>query len=358
MQKENPMMRLVIQASLVGFVVALAGCSSGDDDSTGSGGSGGTAGSGGGGGSGGMTAMCETKLTATEATNYKFSSSLTVDVTKVQTGSDVKFDWSGVKKDLLGHDLNLSTIGMVEVELWTLTQANFEKKLNDDALGQSDLAIIASIIPTAGSTTSDIYQLTDMGMPYTKEQIDPYLNTTTYPPDKTLYTVMLADGMTYGKGTRMIAGFTFDPTVTNTQVNVTSDSTQLSLTADLHSQTVLTVPAATPAITLDWTTMTKTAAGLVFEPTYVTQIRVGKYSKSATDLEDKTNFLNLDTIADTMYTADVTAGTTFDLSQTKDPSGAAFPGIDSTHTWIVALNCTEQCTNPAPWYIAVLKTCN
>ena len=64
------MMRLVIQASLVGFVVALAGCSSGDDDSTGSGGSGGTAGSGGGGGSGGMTAMCETKLTATEATNY------------------------------------------------------------------------------------------------------------------------------------------------------------------------------------------------------------------------------------------------------------------------------------------------
>jgi hypothetical protein len=76
------------------------------------------------------------------------------------------------------------------------------------------------------------------------------------------------------------------------------------------------------------------------------------------DLEDPTNFLNLDTIADTMYTADVTAGTSFDLSQTKDPTGASFPGIDDTHTWIVALNCTEQCTNPAPWYIAILKACS
>ncbi len=343
----------------MGFVVALAGCSSGgDDDSKGTGGASGSGGGTSSGGSGGMpAAMCETNLTASDATNYKFSSSLTVDVTKVQTGSDVKFDWSGVKKDLLGHDLDVSTIGMVEVELWNLTQANFEKKLNDDALGQSDLAIIASIVPAPGTTSGDIYQLTDMGAPYRKDQIDPYLDTTTYPPDTHLYTVMLADGMTYGKGTRMIAGFSFDPTVTNTQVNVTSDSTQLSLTADLHSQTAFTVPAGTPAIKVDWTNMTKTAAGLVFEPTYVTQIRVGKYSKSATDLEDKTNFLNLDTIADTMYSAEVTAGTTFDLSQTKDPNGAAFPGIDSTHTWIVALNCTEQCTNPAPWYLAVLKTC-
>lgn len=365
------MMYRLIQASLLGLLAAVVGCSSGDDDAAtgGTGGTGmgagatggvsGTTAGGTGGGSGGTApAMCATSVTATDTNNYKFQSTLTVEVTKVQPSADIHFDWSAVKKDLLGHDLDLSTIDMVEVSLWNLTLDNFEMKLNDDALGSPDLSIIASILPNPpGTTTGDIYQLTNMGYPYTKDQINPYLDITNYPPDSHLYTVMLANGMVYGKGTRMIAGFQLDASSTNTQVNVTSDSTKLQLSADLHSLTSPAVPAGNPAITIDWTNMTKTSSGLHFEPSYITQVRVGKYSKSVTDLEDPANFLSLDSIADTMYSAPVLSGTTFDLSQTKDPSGAAFPGIDDAHTWIIALNCTDNCTNPAPWYLTVLKTC-
>jgi hypothetical protein len=143
----------------------------------------------------------------------------------------------------------------------------------------------------------------------------------------------------------------------NTQVNITDSSTGLVMAADLHSLTQPEVPVGNPAITIDWDSMTLTAAGLPFDPQQITQLRVGKYSSlSTTDLELKENFLNLDTKADTLYSTVVKSGTSIELSKAKDSTGAFFPGIDSTSTWIIALNC-GSCSNPAPWYLTVLKPC-
>jgi hypothetical protein len=314
-------------------------------------------------GSGGMgTSLCPTTIVASAADNYKFHSDLTIQVTNVQPlpapgMSMLKFDWGGVTKDLLGHDVNLMDIGMVEIGLWNLTLDQFEKKLNDDALAQTDLAIIATIIPAMpGVTTGNIYQLTETGQMLTADQIDPYLDIMTYPPGNHVYTAMVANGTALGKGTRMIQGFQLDSTSTNNLVTVSNDSTKLSMTADLHSLTSPMVPAGTPAITIDWSAITMTAAGLEFDPTQITKLRVGKYSISATDMEMPSNFLNLDTIADTMYTAPINSGTSIDLSKAKDSAMNPFPGIDDAHTWILALNCGD-CANPAPWYMTVLKPC-
>jgi hypothetical protein len=388
------MIERVIQASAVSFLLALTGCTSnnngdnsagtgGSSNATGSGGSNATGGTGGsvssggsgatggsnasGGTSGGGTSgtsgtMCATTIKAGGTDNYTFHSDLTIAVTNVASlpgpgMSQLHFDWSGVKTDLLGHAVNINDIGMVEIGLWNLTLDQFEKKLNDDALAQSDLAIIATIVPPMpGVTTGSIYDLTETGQPLTKDQIDPYLDISQYPPGNHIYTAMVANGTALGKGTRMIQGFQLDATSTNSLVTVTSDSTKLSMTADLHTLTAPTVPAGTPGITIDWTNVMKTAAGLEFDPTQITKLRVGKYSISATDMEQPSNFLNLDTIADVMYTANITAGTSFDLSKANDASMNPFPGIDDTHTWIVALNC-GACANPAPWYMTVLKPC-
>jgi len=389
------MIKRIIRISAAGFLLALSACSSkADDDSGATGGSGGTTGGTGGttggtgatggtgtggsaagpgsggtsasggssgmssGGAGGMPgATCSTMLKTGATDNYKFHSELSVDVTKVQPSAELHFDWSGVKKDLLGHDVDLAQISMVEIGLWNLTLDQFEKKLNDDTLAQHDLAIIATIIPpTPGATTGSIYDLTEMGSKLMKSDIDPYLDINMFPPANHIYTAMVANGDVYGKGTRMLTGFQLDAASTNTQVNVTSDSTKLSLTADLHTLTPLTVPAGTPGITLDWTDLMTSAANLEIDPTQITKIRVGKYSISATDMEQQSNFLNLDALADTLYTATVNAGTSYDLSKTKDANMNAFPGIDDTHTWIVALNCGD-CANPAPWYMTILKPC-
>jgi hypothetical protein len=324
------------------------------------GGSSGSSGMSTGGSSTGTT--CESTITASAADNYTFSSNLTINVTDVQPlpgpgQSMLHFDWSGLKTDLLGHPVDLTQIGMVEIGLWNLTLAQFEKKLNDDTLAQTDLAIIATILPAMpGATTGNIYDLTETGQKLTTAQIDPYLDIMTYPPGNNIYTAMVANGMDLGKNTRMIQGFQLNAQSTNTLVTIDSNSTKLSMTADLHSLTSPLVAAGNPAITIDWSKVMKTAAGLTFDPTQITELRVGKYTLSATDLEMPSNFLNLDTIADTMYTAAITAGTSFDLSKAKDSNGNPFPGIDDAHTWIVALNCGD-CANPAPWYLTVLKSC-
>lgn len=386
--------------SAVGCLLALAGCSGGgDDDSTnggssgtsttsgtggtnpGSGATGGTGATGGAGGStGGTGAMMggtgggtsgtgggtsgtgattcgETKITTTAADNYKFHSTLTIDVTKVKPSSELTFSWGGLTTDLLGHPVDLSKVGMVEIGLWNLTLEQFETKLNNDSLAQSDLAIIATILPpTPTTTTGSIYDLTESGEPVDKAEIDKYLDITQFPPENHVYTAMVAYGTALGKDTRMIQGFQLDSSSTNTMVTVTDASTQLELTADLHTLTSPMVPANTPGITIDWNTLQNTAADQPFDPQQITEVRVGKYALSPAEMETKDNFLNLDTIATTMYRANVDAGTSFDLSMTKDDAGNPFPGVDASGTWIVALNC-GACANPAPWYMTVLRPC-
>jgi hypothetical protein len=319
------------------------------------------AGMGASGGSGGMGApVCGTNnIVATPENNYEFHSELSIEITKVKPSSELMFDWSGLTTDFLGHPVDLADIGQVTIGLWLLDISEFEKGLNDDTLNQDQLAIIASILPTGPTdTTGGIYELTSMGKALTKEMIDPYLDIVAYPPEQHIYTAMVADGTDLGKGTRMIHGFQLDAASTNVDVDVTDASTHLEMTADLHSLTQPVVPVGIPSIVIDWKTLELTAAGLPFDPQAITQLRVGKYSLSVSELEAKENFLSLDTKADTLYSTVVKSGTSIDLSKAKDAAGNAFAGIDDSHTWIIALNCTTVCQNPAPWYLTVLKPCS
>lgn len=146
-------------------------------------------------------------------------------------------------------------------------------------------------------------------------------------------------------------GSSSSPT-TNTTVALTNSSTTLSYTADLHSLHPTGVPASTTALTLDWGMMKKNALGGTFVPTNIAHAIVGHYTQTAAQLE--TQFLDLETIAQTLYSIDIPSGTVLDFSMLTDSSGAAFKGIDSTGTWLVALICTT-CRNPAPWYLTILQ---
>ena len=92
--------------------------------------------------------------------------------------------------------------------------------------------------------------------------------------------------------------------------------------------------------------------GGTFIPTNIAHAIVGHYTQTATELE--TQFLDLETIAQTLYPMDIPYGTVLDFSMLMDKGGNAFKGIDSTGTWLVALVCTT-CRNPAPWYLTILQ---
>ena len=123
----------------------------------------------------------------------------------------------------------------------------------------------------------------------------------------------------------------------------------------LRNLTITGVPGGTPALTLDWSAgADENALGGAFKEGYVTSAIVGHFTETPAELEKK--FLDLDMIATKYYRADIMSGSMLDFTTLKDASGAAFPGVDDTGTWMVGLIC-GNCRNPAPWYMTILKPC-
>ena len=80
--------------------------------------------------------------------------------------------------------------------------------------------------------------------------------------------------------------------------------------------------------------MKKNALGSTFITTNIAHAIVGHYTQTAAQLE--TQFLDLETIAQTLYAIDIPYGTVLDFSMLTDKNGNAFKGVDSTGTWLVA----------------------
>jgi hypothetical protein len=167
---------------------------------------------------------------------------------------------------------------------------------------------------------------------------------------------MVASGTSLGQGTRMIQAFRLDASAMNTQVNIASDSTTISLAVDLHDLRSPLVPANARHLLIDWSGLTTTAKGQRFDPSQITQVRVGKYSQSLAELEQQHDFSNLATLADELYSAKLDSHAPFDLALAQDAQGKAFSGIDTSGTWLVALDC-GNCGDLAPWYMTVLTAC-
>lgn len=357
--------------TLLCSLLALPLMACGEDSDPGApGGAGGSAGSGASGGSGttttgGSVSECgaATKdsagslvVHADAANNYAFSSSFKIGVTPVKPKSELSFDWSGVSKDFLGHDVDpLADIDMVTLLMWKLGQDELETRLNDDALAQRDLVAIAMIYTDNEVTSGGLFDFTSFRMPIEQSMLLAYLDPEAYDPATHAYTIMAVSGTTAGKGTRMMQSFRLDPSSENTAVSLDSNSTQLDYSVDLKSLEPTQIPAGQAEIAIDWSSMTVNALGNDFVPTSIDEVLVARYSLSLDEMQAK--FLDLDSIADETWRGKVPSGTSVALSSLTNADGEPFAGIDDSGTWIVALRC-GSCANPAPWYLSTLKTCS
>jgi hypothetical protein len=295
-------------------------------------------------------------LVASEAHNYAFASTLTFPPIKVAPKSDLLLDWSGVTKSFLGHTLDTKKdLNTILVLMWKLTLEDLQTKLNDDALKQRDFITLPLQFTTDGNAMSaKLLAFTNTGAP-SAELIMSYLDPVEYPPVSNTYTFMAASGDVLGEGTKMIQSFQIDSTSTNTKVSLTTDSTKLTYTANLHDLTPTLVTAGEKALTLDYSQLSKNALGNEWVASNITKALVGHYTQTPVELESK--FLDIELIATKLYRGEITTGTKAILSNLKtdkDKGEESFPGIDGTGTWIVALQC-GGCRNPAPWYLSVLK---
>jgi hypothetical protein len=309
-----------------------------------------------GGGSPSVTCTNGTVI-ANEMNDYTFSSQITLPTVKVKSMSDITFNWGGVTTDFLGHPVNpvtdLNTIFLLVVDV---PIANFQKQLNDDTFSQGDIVITPppTFSPTGATSGSLFSNFTVGGETIDITNAAPYLNATTYTPANSTYTIAAQTGANLGTGIRMLQAFQLDDSSTNTTVTLTNSSMSLKYSADLHSLHPTGVPANTAALSMDWGQLTTNALGanITNTVTNITSAIVGHYTQTPAELE--TQFLNLRTIAQDLYTAQIESGTSLDFTTLMDSAGNPFPGVDSTGTWLVALIC-DNCRNPAPWYLTILE---
>lgn len=365
------------------FLLACGG--SGDDDS-GSAGAGGSSGSGGSGGSG-TSVQCISGTTATlqAANNYTFASNITLTPTKVKANEpNLDFDWSGVTADFLGRKTDpAKDVDSVLLVILNLTSDQFAQHLNADdgtltQFNQGALQLLTNKALTKGN-------LEDFGVPTqpqntykssvdVKNGVDAYLDPTKSDPTKTILALMPSTGTNPGSGARMIQVFTVDTASTTTSLALAANTRQapgmgghtggttgpsMNVTYDtsLQKLTPLGLPAANPNITVDWSALTTNGLGRAWQSRSITKLTVGHYTQSLTELENQ--FFDLETIATTLYSEYVPSDDPISLAGLKDAQMNAFPGIDGTGTWIMALFCDPSyCGNPAPWFLTVLKTCN
>jgi hypothetical protein len=311
------------------------------------------------GGSAPQTDSClGSAVVANDRNNYSFSSTITLPTVTVKAQSNLTFDWSALTKDFTGHSLNATAdVNTISLLIWQIPLATLEQNLNVDALVQSDLLVVPPpyTAPQSGATSATLYDFTLNGTAVTPTQYNAYLDPGKYPASDYSYVVAAASGTELGRGIRMLQAFNLDPNATSTVVGVTDGSTRLTYNADLHSLAVTGVPAGTPNITLDWSMMKTNALGTEFKQGYVTSAIVGHFTQTSAELE--TQFLDLELIADTLYRADIPAGSVLDFTTLVDGNGTSFPGVDATGTWLVGLVC-GVCRNPAPWYLTILRPCS
>ncbi len=280
--------------------------------------------------------------------NYSFDGALDIASTPVQPLADIVIDWGAMAHDLLGHEID--PVGEIDVAATIvfggLTEEEVEQGLSLGNLDQAEMTIFANQQP--GDATSVL--LSDMFMFQNDFDIETYLE-----PGSGTWLIALTTGTTPGVGTRMAAFLEPVDGESNTTLTITDTSTVLDFEADLSSLDGVYVPAGEPALSVDWSEVTTDGQGTELLEGTVDQVMLGHYaSMEIADLEAQ--FLDIELIADELYSHDLQSGAELDLSLLQDDGGGAFPGIDGEGTWLLALRCTS-CVNPAPPIITILHPC-
>jgi hypothetical protein len=297
------------------------------------------------------------QVVANETNNYTFTSTIKLPPVTVAPMSNLTFDWGGLDKDFLGRSLNpAADLGAAIMMIWDFPLADFETALNADTLYTADLVVSPPLnLPIGGVTSGHLHDFLVNGTAVTPEMFNAYFDATKHTPANSTFIVAVQTGVELGRDIRMLQSFNLDAASTATNVALTDASTKLTYSANLHDLTITGVPAGTPALTLDWSQMKTNALGHPFTEGYVTNAIVGHYTQTPGELE--ANFLDLDRSAIATYRAQIEAGSVLDFTTLKDDSGAAFPGIDGSGTWLVGLTC-GNCRNPAPWYMTIVAPCS
>lgn len=276
--------------------------------------------------------------------NYSYTVDLDIATTEVELANDFTIEWSGLTRDMLGHDVSPTDIDVAWF-MWfrNLTQEELAQGLAENTITQVDVDWAASAMVTGDTSTET--SVFDFGG-------NPYDAPTYFASEQGAYLVRVTTGTDQYAPTRALAFVDPSTTSSNHTVSLTDSSAALSAQVDLHSMTQITVSAgSTPDI--DWTEVTTDGLGATIDWTAVSELWIARFdSLSVTQLEEQ--FLDLELIYDEVYTVQMYGEDGIAVTEATTASGTAFSGFTAGSTWLLALRC-NLCTSPAPPFLTVVN---
>ena len=279
-------------------------------------------------------------LVLQDGSNYALESSLSIESTPLaEYAGEALLDFGSLTTDPQGHALDpVADIDVLSLLAFELSEAEVEAALPTDALSQSDMALFTSL-EVGDRTSASLSELTLLGNDIDVEQY--------FEEGVGAWLLTVNTGTVPGVGARMVAFLEPRADSTATEASITDDSALLDLDVDLLSLEPTLVSEGDTELSVDWSELTANAMGNDLDSGAVDQVMLGRYDDlGAEDLQE--DFLDLELLADGMWTVDIDAGSEATLSDI-DP-------LDADSTWVLALRCTT-CSNPAPPFLTFLEMC-
>ncbi len=290
--------------------------------------------------------------------NYEFNGTLDIhsyDVTEAvypcedpdNEVCDLQICWDQITEDLQVHAMDpAADIDMVSLVVFQhLTQEEVEIGLSENSLQQVDMTLFVNNTDFGDDTCINLSELTLFG---TDIDVEQYFNASY----GATWLFTLNTGTVPAVGTRMAAFLNPTSSAVADQLALDNTSTVLDFTVDLTSLTEVSVQAGVP-LTADWSALTTSGLGIDFTPGDVNQMMLGYYETlTPEDLESQ--FLDVELIADELWTMDLETVSNADLAGLTGDT--TFAGITTTGTWLLAMRCTT-CPNPAPPFLTILEAC-
>lgn len=276
--------------------------------------------------------------------NYDWTGGLNIPAYETAELVDIHFDWSGLEKDMLCHDMDpvadIDSLGLTRFPL--LSEEEVAEGLTNDSLLQSDTSGYVACEP-GDRTECWLSEFSFGGTPY--DTIGVYMEGDTF-----LFN--LQTGTEPGQGARFVAFLQPRASSDVTELLFTPNCDVAQMSVDFEALEQVEIPATGPW-TVEWSKLSISGNGLPVIPGDLDEVMVASFDGfEITDLEEQ--FIDLDLVATDLWTLQLDGGTEATLSGLVNADGEGFPGFTTDQTWLIALRCTS-CTNPAPVFMSVVK---
>ncbi|MCK6505718.1 hypothetical protein L6R53_20385 [Myxococcota bacterium] len=285
-------------------------------------------------------------LSLTDDHNYLYTASMQAETTQVAAWQDVRVDWSALSVDLQQRPVDPTAIDRISLVRMSLDADEVLQSVADSSLNQSDVIDYRLLDDLAGRTDVMLSEMAILGNPF-----DPAQDFAPAEDGKT-WILSLWDLERSGRDD-ILTSMILDPSEASDVVDVafTDSTASFGLVPDLHSGLPLETSEGAEAYSLEWSSLTRTGAGLEFDPLLADRLVILHFAEDLTTVES--DFIALANNDAQAWRADVYGLDSLDLAEAASEDGEAFPGFDRDGTWLIGLECTS-CTNPVPLALAVV----